>query len=508
MRSTNWLAAAAAAALALGVAACGSSDDSSERRVERRLELVGAQAGRHHQRRRRDLPAPVYHEWAARFKDDRAPPSTTRRIGSGGGIAQFTAGTVDFGATDSAMKPTRRSRPPRRRATPVHVPTVLRRGHGRPTTSTASTRASSSTARRSPTSSSARSRSGTTRRSPSSNPGVEPARARTSRSCHRSDESGTTKMLHRRSSPTTRPEWKSGPGVDKTVKWPTGTGAKGNDGVAGCVKQTDGAVGYVEQAYALQNNFTTADVKNKSGQVRRADARRRPRRPARASRSRRTCASATINAPGPTAYPIAVADVPARLPGPVQGGHRARTRPSASRRWLDYALGDGQEVAPGAAVRAAARTRSRPRRRPRSTACSATAQPIERLELSDGSRQRSAARGGRSILERSPRRARCRTRSCSGALTGARGAASCVADRVLLRPPAHRGAAGVRPVRLLRLRLRQRLGRLEGASSARCRWSSGTLITSAIALRHRRAGRGRHRALRHRAVPAPAARSR
>ena len=83
--------------------------------------------------------------------------------------------------------------------------------------------------------------------------------------CHRSDESGTTKNFTQFLADYS-PEWKSGPGVDKTVKWPTGTGAKGNDGVAGCVKQTDGAVGYVEQAYALQNNFTTAAVKNKDGQ--------------------------------------------------------------------------------------------------------------------------------------------------------------------------------------------------------------------------------------------------
>jgi phosphate transport system substrate-binding protein len=81
---------------------------------------------------------------------------------------------------------------------------------------------------------------------------------------HRSDSSGTTKGF------TTflaaySPAWKSGPGVDKDIKWPTGTGAKGNDGVAASVKQTDGAIGYVEQAYALQNNFTFADVKNKSG---------------------------------------------------------------------------------------------------------------------------------------------------------------------------------------------------------------------------------------------------
>jgi phosphate transport system substrate-binding protein len=82
---------------------------------------------------------------------------------------------------------------------------------------------------------------------------------------HRSDSSGTTKgftdFLSRYS-----PEWKSKVGVDKDVKWPTGTGGKGNEGVAAAVKQTEGAIGYVEQAYALQNGFTFADVKNKSGQ--------------------------------------------------------------------------------------------------------------------------------------------------------------------------------------------------------------------------------------------------
>ena len=54
-------------------------------------------------------------------------------------------------------------------------------------------------------------------------------------------------------------------GEGKIVQWPTGTGAKGNAGVAGAVEQTGGAVGYVEQAYALQHNFTFATVKNKAG---------------------------------------------------------------------------------------------------------------------------------------------------------------------------------------------------------------------------------------------------
>jgi phosphate transport system substrate-binding protein len=61
------------------------------------------------------------------------------------------------------------------------------------------------------------------------------------------------------------PEFKSKVGEGKDVQWPTGTGAKGNAGVAGAVQQTVGAVGYVEQAYALQHNFTYAAVKNKAG---------------------------------------------------------------------------------------------------------------------------------------------------------------------------------------------------------------------------------------------------
>src|SRR5207244_5827690 len=81
---------------------------------------------------------------------------------------------------------------------------------------------------------------------------------------HRSDESGTTKGFTTFLSAYS-PEWNSKVGADKTVKWPTGTGAKGNDGVAAAVKQQPGAVGYVEEAYALQNNFTTASVKNSSG---------------------------------------------------------------------------------------------------------------------------------------------------------------------------------------------------------------------------------------------------
>jgi phosphate transport system substrate-binding protein len=95
------------------------------------------------------------------------------------------------------------------------------------------------------------------------NPGVNlPSTAITV--THRSDSSGTTAGFTGFLA-AVDPEFNSKVGSGKTVPWPTGTGAKGNAGVAGAIQQTVGAVGYVEQAYALQHGFTYASVKNKSG---------------------------------------------------------------------------------------------------------------------------------------------------------------------------------------------------------------------------------------------------
>src|SRR5205807_8438223 len=82
---------------------------------------------------------------------------------------------------------------------------------------------------------------------------------------HRSDASGTTQGFVTFLSDYS-PAWTAAAGPPaKTVKWPTGTGAAKNAGVAAAVKQTTGAIGYIEQAYALQNNITFASVKNKGG---------------------------------------------------------------------------------------------------------------------------------------------------------------------------------------------------------------------------------------------------
>lgn len=120
---------------------------------------------------------------------------------------------------------------------------------------------------------------------------------------HRSDSSGTTKGF------TTfiaayNPDFVKVAGKpDKTVKWPTGTGAPKNAGVAAAIKQTPGSIGYVEQAYALQNGFTTAAVKNKSGSYI-APTLQAASAAAEGIKVPPNLAISTINSPNPAAYPI------------------------------------------------------------------------------------------------------------------------------------------------------------------------------------------------------------
>ena len=78
---------------------------------------------------------------------------------------------------------------------------------------------------------------------------------------HRSDGSGTSYIFTDFLSKVS-PEWASGPGKGTSVKWPVGLGAKGNEGVAGVIRQMQGALGYVELIYALQNNIAFGSVQN------------------------------------------------------------------------------------------------------------------------------------------------------------------------------------------------------------------------------------------------------
>jgi phosphate transport system substrate-binding protein len=336
VRSRKWLAAVAAGALALGAAACGSNDNKSSDTgasgaAKQGGSINGAGA---------TFPQPVYSEWAARFKSQTGTTVNYQGIGSGGGVAQFTAGTVDFGASDAAMKDAEIAAA-KKKGDPVHVPTVL----GAVTVSYKVSGVAKGLKLDGKTVADIFLGKVKTWNDPaiaSLNAGAKlPSKAITV--CHRSDSSGTTKNFTAFLADYS-PAWKSGPGVDKTVKWPVGTGAKGNDGVASCVKQTDGAVGYVEQAYALQSNFTTAAIKNKAGQF---------VEPTLAATSAAGVAAkppadlrfSTIDAPGAQTYPITAVTFLLVYQDMCKAG-MTPGKAKLVKSWLDYALGAGQQVAP------------------------------------------------------------------------------------------------------------------------------------------------------------------
>jgi len=158
---------------------------------------------------------------------------------------------------------------------------------------------------------------------------------------HRSDSSGTTAEFTEFLDDYS-PAWKSQVGSGKEVKFPTGTGGKGNSGVAAAVKQTVGAIGYVEAAYALQNGFTFAAVKNHAGHW---------ILPTLPSTSAVTAGLvvphdlriSVINAVGAPAYPIAGQTFLIAYQDMCKAGIPKRTAEGV-KQFLTYAMGPGQDV--------------------------------------------------------------------------------------------------------------------------------------------------------------------
>jgi phosphate transport system substrate-binding protein len=333
-------ALAVLAALALGAAACGSdSTDNSSSSSGSSGSSSSSQLGGQLNGAGATFPLPVYHEWASNFKDKFGTTVNYQGVGSGEGIAQFTAGTVDFGATDAAMTDEEEAAA-KKKGDPVHIPTVLGavtvsynvQGVEKGLKLDGKTVADIFLGKVKTWNDPAIAGQNSGVSLPSGNITV----------CHRNDESGTTKNFTAFLADYS-PEWKNGPGVDKSVKWPTGTGAKGNDGVAACIKQNDGAVGYVEQAYALANNFTYASVKNSSGKY------IEPTLEATAAAAEGIevpddLRFATINSPGPTAYPISAVTFLLVYQDPCKAG-ADENKAKALSAWLKYGQQDGQDVA-------------------------------------------------------------------------------------------------------------------------------------------------------------------
>ncbi len=259
--SRMWLAVATAGVLAIGVSACGSSDNSSSSTsASSTTSSSGSSVTATLNGSGSTFAAPIYQQLGSELKGQ-GLTINYQPVGSGQGISDLTNKSTVFAGSDPPMKDEEVAAA-KKNGDPVHVPTAF----GAITVSYNLSGVKGGLKLDGPTIADiflGKVKKWNDAEITKQNPGVSlPSSAITV--VHRSDESGTTKgftgFLQDSSA-----EWKSKVGSDKTVKWPTGTGAKGNDGVAAAVKQTPGAVGYVEQAYALQNNFTFADVKNSAG---------------------------------------------------------------------------------------------------------------------------------------------------------------------------------------------------------------------------------------------------
>jgi phosphate transport system substrate-binding protein len=267
---TRLAASIAVVAMTVGLAACsgqqgqdntaggGTSSGTSENAgsdklaLQQDVQLVGAGAS---------FPAPLYQRW---FQDINGKypklQINYQSVGSGAGVEQFTSGTVDFGASDTAMKDEEIKKVPQDKGVillpvsaggivlaynlqgvdelklPRQVYTDILLGKIKKWNDPAIAKA---------------------------NPGVNlPDQNITV--VHRSDGSGTTGVFTKHLSAIS-PEWKSKVGEGKTVQWPTGVGAKGNEGVTAQIQQTPGAIGYIEYGYAKQNNLKFAALENKAG---------------------------------------------------------------------------------------------------------------------------------------------------------------------------------------------------------------------------------------------------
>ena len=204
------------------------------------------------------FPYPIYSKWFSDY--NKAHPNVQinyQSIGSGGGIKQITERTVDFGASDAPMSAEEMQKAPGIQ----HIPTVLGAVvviYNAPGLNelklTPETLAGIFLGKITRWNDAALARDNAGMKLPDLAIAV----------AHRSDGSGTTAVFTDYLAKVS-PEWKAGPGAGKSVNWPTGLGGKGNEGVTGLVKQTEGAIGYVELAYANQNKLPTAALKNRSG---------------------------------------------------------------------------------------------------------------------------------------------------------------------------------------------------------------------------------------------------
>jgi phosphate transport system substrate-binding protein len=280
------------------------------------------------------FPNPMYSKWFSEFHKVRSDVQVNYQpIGSGGGIRQVTAGTVDFGASDMPMTDKQLQEA---KFKVLNIPTVL--GAVVPAYNIPGV-------------------SGEVKFTPealagiflgkvskwndkvitSANPGVN-FPDKDIIVVHRSDGSGTsfiwTDYLSKVSG-----DWKNQVGADTSVKWPIGMGGKGNEGVSGLIRQLSGSIGYVELIYAIQNNIPYGSVKNSSGVFIKASLESVTAAAASAPKMPADFRVSITNAPGKDAYPISSFTW---LLIPAQSKDAAKGKILAD--FLNWMVSDGQKM--------------------------------------------------------------------------------------------------------------------------------------------------------------------
>jgi len=281
------------------------------------------------------FPYPLYSKWFYEYSN--ANPGVRfnyQSIGSGGGIKQITAGTVDFGATDAPMT----EEEMKKTSGPIlHIPTAL--GAVVPVYNLDSV-------------------ANGLKITPEVLAGIylgkitrwnDPKIAELNKTvtmpnadivvAHRSDGSGTTDIFTNYLA-TVNTEWRAKVGHGKAVNWPVGIGGKGNEGVAGVVKQTPGAIGYVELAYAKQNKMKMASLRNKEGQF------------VAPTLEATSAAAAGVVKSMPADFRVSLVDAPGKESWPISGltwilvykDQKDEARGKAVVRFLKWAIRDGQKM--------------------------------------------------------------------------------------------------------------------------------------------------------------------
>ena len=210
------------------------------------------------------FPYIIYSKWFDLYHKKTGIEFNYQSIGSGGGVKQVTEGTVDFGASDAFLTDEQLQEIKKKRGTEVlHIPTVMGAvvvsynlpsvGQGLKLTPDVLADIFLG-----------KIKMWNDGRITKINKGKKLPK-RPILVVHRSDGSGTTSIFTDYLSKVSK-TWEKKVGMGKAVNWPIGLGGKGNDGVAGLVKQTEGSIGYIELAYAVQNKLPYASLKNKAGQ--------------------------------------------------------------------------------------------------------------------------------------------------------------------------------------------------------------------------------------------------